>query len=107
MKNEVVMDEISGEFIPDWVTRKMAASDIGVSEHVINGWISRHLTRDKQYKVIGKQTFINRKRLQEWITLKISGLTETESKSDSSTKVRSIHSMSKDQTKLQLPERYR
>ena len=49
-----------------FISKESFASELGVTVHVIEGWIRRHWTKNKEYKVIGKTTFINRELTEEW-----------------------------------------
>lgn len=51
----------------EWIHVDKAAEVIGISRNVIKGWFENHLTRGIHYQVIGHQTLINTRRLNEWL----------------------------------------
>ena len=53
---------------PDpWISKKGYAERLQVSVGTIEGWMCRHWTRGKHYKVIGRTTLINTLKVDEWI----------------------------------------
>ena len=65
-----------------WISKKLYAESIGVSEGVIETWM-RRWTNGEEYKVIGRQTLIHRERANTWIGQLESGREEGGLKSPS------------------------
>lgn len=52
----------------DWVSKKGFAAEKVISQDVISGWMQRHWVKGEHYCVVGRQTFVNRKKANAWIT---------------------------------------
>ena len=50
-----------------WISKKGYADILKVSTGTLEGWMFRHWTRGEHYKVIGRTTLINTRKVAEWI----------------------------------------